>query len=161
MKTTVKKALLSVVLFFVASVSFAQNRPATGKVGLTASLQGGQTNLQLPIWVTDNVSIAPVFGINYQQDNFTSLNIGVHPRFFQDLGNDFGSYIGARGIVRYTSPEIGSDDTDIVIGPTGGGKYFFSEHFSAGVEGQFNFLVNDNGSNSITTGAAIMGTYYF
>ncbi len=160
MKIITKIFSIGIALFFASSAVFAQNQP-TGNIGLTASLQGGQTNLQVPIWVADNVAVAPIFGLNYQQDNFTTINIGVTPRFYQNLDNNFGSYIGARGIIQHTSPEVGDNDTDIVIGPTGGGQYFFSEHFSIGVEGQLNFLLNDNGSNRISTGAAIMGTYYF
>lgn len=161
MKSVTKLFTLCFTLLLISSASFAQDRPTDSSFGLTASLQGNQTNLQIPIWLNDNVTIAPVFGINHQQDNFTSINLGVAPRFYQDMGSDFATYLGARGILQRTSPEVGPEDTDFLLGATGGGEYFLSGRFSLGAEAQLNFLLNDGGNNSFSTGAAIMGTYYF
>lgn len=164
MKIVTKLSLLLITLFLfgISSMAYAQDRPGEGSVGLSASIQSGQTNLQIPIWLTDNVTIAPVFGLNHLEDASTSLNVGVAPRFYQDLGNDFGSYIGARGIIRHTSNDVNdNDETDILLGATGGGEYFLDNHFSLGVEGQLNFLINDGSNNSLSTGAAVIGTYYF
>ncbi len=161
MKIVTKLSLLLITLFCISSMAYAQDRPGEGSVGLSASIQSGQTNLQIPIWLTDNVTIAPVFGMSHQEDAFTSLNIGVAPRFYQDLGNDFGSYIGAQGILQHTSNEINDDEeNDILLGVTGGGEYFLDEHFSMGVEGQLNLFIND-GNNTLATAAAVIGTYYF
>jgi hypothetical protein len=77
------------------------------------------------------------------------------------MGSDFATYLGARGILQRTSPEVGSEDTDFLLGATRGGEYFLGNHFSLGVEAQLNFLINDNGSDRLSTGAALMGTYYF
>ncbi len=161
MKTVTKLSLLCVIISFTASVAFGQGRPSEGSVGLRASIQSNQTNLEVPIWLTESISLAPVFGLNHREDSFTSLNLGVAPRFYQDLGDNFASYIGARGILQRTSPEVGPEDTDFLLGATGGGEYFLDDHFSLGVEGQLNFLFNDNGNDAFTTGAAISGTYYF
>lgn len=161
MKIVTKLSLLLITLFCISSMAYAQDRPGEGSVGLSASIQSGQTNLQIPIWLTDNVTIAPVFGMSHQEDAFTSLNIGVAPRFYQDLGNDFGSYFGAQGILQHTSNEINDDEeNDILLGVTGGGEYFLDEHFSMGVEGQLNLFIND-GNNTLATAAAVIGTYYF
>ena len=162
MKKVAKAVLLTTIFTFVASGLYAQNqKPENGAWGLTASIQGSQTNLQVPIWVTDDIVIAPVFGLNHQDNTFTRINLGVTPRFYQDMGSNFASYIGARVLLQRTSPDVGPDDNDFLLGATGGGEYFLSQHFSLGVEGQLNFLFNDNGNNGISTGAAIQGTYYF
>ncbi|NGP88926.1 hypothetical protein [Fodinibius halophilus] len=161
MKIVTKSFLFSLLLFMASSTAFAQNQPAAGNVGISASVQGQQINFQLPFWTSESVSIAPIFGLDYREDNFTTLNIGIYPRFYQDIGSDFGAFLGARGLLRYTSPNVGDNETDILIGPTGGGEYYLSEHFSLGVEGQLNFLLNDNGSNRLSTGTAVMATYYF
>lgn len=162
MKIVTKLSLLFITLFFISSMAYAQDRANEGSVGLSASIQSSQMNLQIPIWLTDNVTIAPVFGLNHLEDVSTSLNVGVAPRFYQDLGNDFGSYIGARGIIRHTSNDINDNDgTNILLGATGGGEYFLDHHFSIGVEGQLNFLINDVSNNFLSTGAAVIGTYYF
>ncbi len=161
MTNVTKLFSLCFVLLIISTTAFAQNRPTDSRFGLTASFQGNQTNLQIPIWLNDNLTIAPVFGINHQQDSFTSINLGIAPRFYQDLGSDFATYLGARGILQRTSPEVGPEDTDFLLGATGGGEYFLGSHFSLGVEAQLNFLINDNGNNRLSTGAALMGTYYF
>lgn len=157
MKVATNLPLLLVSLFFLATTAMSQNRAAEGIVGLSASIQNSQTNLQIPIWLTDNITLAPIFGLNHQENTFTSLNIGISPRFYQNLGSDFASYIGARGIFQSTSPEVGENETDLLLGTTGGGEYFLDEHFSMGVEGQFNLFLNDGGNNSLS----IVGTYYF
>lgn len=161
MKSVTKLCFLFLALFLITATSFAQNRPTDSTFGLTTSVQNSQTNLQIPIWLNDNVTIAPIFGINHQQDNFTTINLGVVPRFYQDVGSDFATYLGARGILQRTSPEVGPEDSDFLLGATGGGEYFLDEHFSLGAEAQLNFLINDNGNDRLSTGAAIMGTYYF
>lgn len=161
MKIATKLFAFAFIICSLTATANAQMRPGQGTVGLTASLQSGQTNLQMPIWVSPTLSIAPILGVNHQADSFTTVNVGVTPRFYQDMGDHFASFIGARGVLRHTSPEVGSTDDDLLLGATGGGQYFPTSHFSLGVEGQLNFLINDNGNNSIATGAAISGTYYF
>ena len=162
MKTIAKALLLVTIITFAATDALAQDqKPGNGAWGLTASIQGSQTNLQAPIWVSDDIVIAPVFGLNHRDNSFTTINLGITPRFYQDVGDNFGSYIGARALLQRTSPDVGPDDNDFLLGATGGGEYFPSNHFSFGVEAQLNFLFNDNGNNGISTGAAIQGTYYF
>lgn len=162
MKTATKTLLLLATIFLAASTAYSQSRPDVGTVGLSASLQSNQTNLKVPIWASENIVIAPIVGISHQDDNFTSFNIGLTPRFYQSLGNDFATYIGAQGIVQHTSVDgAGDDNSDFLIGALGGGEYFLDEHFSLGVEGQLNFLFEENDDNSIYTAAAVVGTFYF
>lgn len=161
MKIVTKLLITALLLLFTVATGYSQNRPAEKTVGLSASLQGNQTNLSLPIWVTEDVVVAPVIGLVHEQDNFTTINLGVTPRFYRSLGNNFASYIGVQGILQYNSPEVGDDLTNFLIGATGGGEYFLDEHFSLGVEGQLNFLIRDSIENRLSTGAAITGTYYF
>lgn len=161
MKNATKTLLLVLFSIFLTSTAFSQNRPEEGSIGLSASFQGNQTNLMLPIWTTDDIVIAPVFGIVHESDSFTTLNLGVKPRFYRDLGTNFASYIGFQGLLQYTSPQVGDEITDFLLGANGGGEYFFNPHFSVGVEGQLNLLIRDNDDNRLATGAAITGSYYF
>lgn len=161
MKSVTKISLLLSLILFLSTSAFAQNRPENGTIGLSASIQNGQTNLELPIWASQNIVIAPVVGISYQEDNYTSINLGIAPRFYQRMSDNFASYVGARGLLERTSPNVGPEDTDFLLGATGGGEYFLSNNFSLGVEGQLNYLFNDNGGNTFTTGAAVIGSVYF
>lgn len=162
MKTATNIILFSLIMMLGAAAAHAQDRPDAGTVGLSASLQSNQTNLKVPIWASDNVVIAPVVGILHQNDSYTTFNIGVNPRFYQSLGSDFATYIGAQGLLQHTSIE-GADDenSDFLVGASGGGEYFLDEHFSLGVEAQLNFLFEESDDNNIYTAAAIIGTFYF
>lgn len=163
MKTATKIILLFVTMALGTTAAYAQTRPDAGTVGLSATLQGSQTNIEIPIWASDNIVIAPVVGIIHQDDSFSSFNIGLSPRFYQTLNSDFATYIGAQGIIQYTSVDGARDDenSDFLLGASGGGEYFLDEHFSLGVEGQLNFLFEENEDNSIYTAAAVVGTFYF
>lgn len=161
MKTATRFLTTAIVLLFVVSTAYSQNRPEEGSIGLSASFQGNQTNLMVPIWTTEDIVIAPVFGIVHESDSFTTLNLGVKPRFYRDMGTNFASYIGFQGLLQYTSPEVGDELTNFLLGANGGGEYFFNSHFSVGVEGQLNLLIRDNAENRLATGAALTGSYYF
>lgn len=163
MKNATKLFLLLAAIFLATETTFAQSRPAEGAVGISASVQSSQTNIKVPIWASENIVIAPLVGITHQDDNFTQLNVGINPRFYQSLGDDFATYIGLQGILQQTSFDDNqtNDESDFLIGASGGGEYFLDEHFSLGVEGQLNFLLNDNNSNVISTATALTGTFYF
>ena len=153
--------LLFLVFTLAATTALSQNIPEKGTIGLSASFQGNQTNLMVPIWTSDNIVIAPLLGIVHETDSFTTINLGVKPRFYRAMGDDFASYFGFQAVLQNTSPEFGDDVTNFLIGVNGGGEYFLNSHFSMGVEGQLNFLIRDNTDDRISTGAAITGTYYF
>lgn len=163
MKNAIISSFTTILLLLTAAAApgVAQNRPAEGSIGLSASVQGNQTSLLVPIWASDDLVVAPVVGIVHEQDSFTSFNIGVKPRFYRNLGSNFASYLGFQGLIQHTSPDVGDDITDIVLGANGGGEYFLDDHFSLGVEGQLNYLLRDGNSNRIATGAAVSATYYF
>lgn len=147
-------------LIFTAT-AFSQNRPEEGSIGLSVEFQGDQTSLMLPIWTTEDIVIAPVIGIVHESDSFTTLNLGIKPRFYRDLGTDFASYFGFQGLLRYTSRDILDDITNFLVGVNGGGEYYLSNRFSIGVEGQLNLLIRENDENRLATGAAISASYYF
>lgn len=159
MKKIATLSLSILFLFTGAQYIAAQDIPDAGTIGLSASIQGSQTDLVVPIWVNDGFSIAPLIGIESVEDNFTRFRVGVKPRFYQDMGSNFGTYVGAQGILSHISPDFGPNDTDFILGALGGGEYFLSSHFSFGIEGQLNFILDEQ--NELSTGAAVTGTYYF
>ncbi|HLR76840.1 MAG TPA: hypothetical protein VK106_04220 [Balneolaceae bacterium] len=161
MQKITKLSLLILFITFSANTVFSQDIPDEGSVGITASFQGNQTNIMLPIWVSNHVVVAPLVGLEHRQDNYTTVNIGIKPRFYQSLGYNFASYFGLAGLVNHTSPDAGDNTTNFIIGINGGGEYYLSEHFGVGVEAQLNFLIADESNNVLSTGAAITGSYYF
>jgi len=161
MKIATKLSIIALMLTFAAAPAYSQDLPDEGTVGIRASFQGSQSNLAFPIWASERVSIAPVVGLSYVEDQSTTVNFGLKPRFYQSLGNNFASYLGLAGLVQYTSPDVGDNETDFLVGVNGGGEYFLDEHFSIGVEGRLNFIIADQGSNGLQTGAAVSASYYF
>lgn len=156
-----KKIIILTFFCLITATAFAQNRPGKGTKGLAASIQGNQTNILLPIWTSQETVIAPVVGIRYEADIATNLNLGVQSRFYRTLGRDFAHYLGVQGLIQHRSPDVGDDQTDLIIGGTGGGEYFLNPRFSLGVEAQLNLFLRDGNNNILATGAAITGTYYF
>lgn len=161
MKSVIAFALICGMSVFSFSSIQAQGLPRKGTVGLSAAIQTNQTDLSAPIWVTNSVSIAPMVGIVHEDNNYTNLDVGVKPRFYQHLGDQFATFIGAAGEILFTSHKVGDDTTDYLLGVNGGGEYFLSAHFSLTVEGQLNALFRDSSHNRLATGTAIGGTVYF
>jgi hypothetical protein len=153
---------LSLFLIFI-SLPFqdvhSQNVPGEGTLGITASVQSGQTNLLFPYRVTDRVAIAPMIGFRSVENGLTTLQVGIKPQFFREIGNDFATYLGGLGMIRIDSPNVGDNDSSFVLGFNGGGEYYLSSHFSLGVEGLVNIVLDNQ--NSISTGAAVNATFYF
>lgn len=137
----------------------AQNVPGEGSVGIAASLQGQQLDILVPYWVTDEIALAPLFGFHNVENSFTRLRIGAKPKFYQTLGDNFATFIGGQVVFEHFDPNAGDGEGILFLGGGFGGEYFFSPHFSLGVEGQLNIRVADQ--NEFRTGGAFTGTFYF
>jgi hypothetical protein len=142
-----------------AEEGFSQNIPGEGTLGITASVQSGQTNLLFPYRISDQVAIAPLIGFQSVEDGLTRLQVGIKPQFFRVTGSDFVTYLGGLGMIRIDSPNVGDNDSSFILGFNGGGEYYLSSHFSLGVEGLVNIVLDNR--NSIGTGAAVNATFYF
>jgi hypothetical protein len=155
--------ILGVVLLLLVlqiSTTTAQNNlPPQGTWGMRASIQGSQSDIMLPYRASGNVTISPLFGFQWNEDQFTRIRFGAHGQFFRNTGSNFASYIGGRLVIQIHSPEVGDSETDISLGGNFGGEYFLSRSFSLGVEGQLNLFLNDQ--TRIGTGTAVFATYYF
>ncbi len=160
------------VLFIISLSSttmlIAQEESSYRTVGLSASLQGSQIDLLLPIFISKKVSFAPAFGITSIQDGGTEMRVGMATRIFFNK-EELAPYLGGKfGIISF-SPTDGSNLTDFVVGLSGGGEYYFSQSFSVGIEGQLNLGISDEhstrfgtyGGKALTTGTAIYATVYF
>ncbi len=156
------------MILLVLSCGHAQEAQRSGLVGMSASFQGGQFDILVPIWVSDQVSLAPAVGIIWNEDNGSDIHLGVAPRFFLTKGK-VAPYIGGRAGVLIGSPSNGESTKDWIVGLTGGGEYFIDEHFSVGVESQLTFTFSDvnstrfgnPGKTNLNTGAAVFATVYF
>ena len=165
---TIRIFALVLAMFACVPSLFGQTRPPSSGVGLAASIQDGQFDIMVPIWLSERVSIAPVFGAVWAEGGGSDIRIAVAPRFYLRK-DDLSPYLGLRAGLLKSSPTNGSSTTDILIGGAFGGEYFFSSFFSLGVEGQVNLGISDDesirfgnpGNMNINTGAAVIASVYF
>lgn len=155
------------VIFSLAAGMFdnaaAQDKEMTRTYGLTASIQGGQGQILVPIWLGDKLTLAPGIGLNYTENVGTTITLLLAPRFYLDMRR-VAPYISARGGINLNMPSAGGDTTDGMLGLGFGGEYFVNPKFSFGVEGQLNVTLFDVGganNKSISTGAAVHANVYF
>ncbi len=172
-KNTGSVVLLVLGCLYVCSIAGVQSALAVenedrGKVGISASLQGGQTDFEIPIWLNDTTVIAPNLGFVMVSDVGMDLSVGLFVRK-NSISGDLCRYFGFRGIVLKYIPDEGDGTMDFILGPALGGEYFFHPHWSMSVEAQFNITISDEFSNrfsnpdgvTINTGTALLATYYF
>jgi len=141
----------------------------TRKFGLTASVQGGQTAILVPIWVGDATTIAPGFSFNFVENGSTfgtdliQLGLLLAPRFYIDMPR-VAPYFTIRGGVLFNFISVFNDFTDIFLGIGFGGEYFLNPKFSFGVEAQLTGFVTDISGGrfvQISTSAGVHANVYF
>ncbi len=161
--------LVFLLLACLAAPAFGDGDSEHFKVGLSASLQGENVDILLPIWMSDKLVIIPAVSFAYLSDAATDMAVGFALR--RNVGQgDAVPFVGARFMLFILNPEGNSSGTtDFVFGPFAGGEYFFHDHFSIGVEAQVNIAKSDKTSlrfghpdgTTINTATAVFATYYF
>jgi hypothetical protein len=120
--------------------------------GITGQIQRSQTDFLFPIWVSPALCIEPSVGGTHIEDLGSDLHFGLGLRGALGGDRDLVPYLGVRAYVLLLSPKSGDTVTDLVVGPVGGGEYFFGSHFSARVELQLNVTLPDEASNRLASG---------
>lgn len=157
-----------VLLILTAGEVKSQDNLTGQKFGFTASLQGGQMDIIIPVFSSDNVYFAPAVGFSSAQEGGSEIRIGIVPRFYINRDAVSG-FISARVGALITSPSEGEGQTDVIAGIGGGGEYFFSRHLSCGVEAQLNasfsgeksMRFGNPGKMNLNTATAVFVSVYF
>lgn len=156
--------LVSVLFLAVFSSSLrAQDRQVTRSFGLSASLQGGQTAVLVPIWFGNKITVAPGAGLQYTENVSTNISLFLVPKLYFDMKRVAPYLSGTIGLMR-SDPNAGTATNNLMLGIGFGGEYFVNAKFSFAVEAQVNGFVNDisgTSSMSASTGAAATATVYF
>lgn len=156
------------ILFFLIITTLIIAQPQRGKVGVSAEIQTQQMDFLLPIFVNDQVSLSPAVGVANISDKYTDISLGLLMRYHLFI-EKVTPFIGFRAGTLLYIPEEGDMISDLLLGPSFGGEYYFSENFSVGIELQLNVVVsgeksmrfsNPDGTN-INTATAIFATIYF
>jgi hypothetical protein len=159
-----------VVLLILTNFSFGQEGR---KLGLSASLQGNQYSIIVPIWLGEKFVLAPQFSLSAAEKIGTDFSISLAPRFY--LKNDkLSPYFGLKiGTAIYAPSSKNPVDTkskfDFIGGLAFGAEYFITDIFSIGLEAQGNFTKSAStslrfgnpGGINFNTSTAIIATIYF
>ncbi|HEX2867041.1 MAG TPA: hypothetical protein VHO03_08355 [Ignavibacteriales bacterium] len=157
------------LICFTVSLNAQEQETTTGQsLGLTAALQNSQMDIMMPIFLSNEVALAPSVGFSSVGDSFTDFALGLMGRFYINRSR-VSPFLSARLGLLLASPKDGDSLTDIVMGLGGGGEYFISRYFSLGVEAQLNISKSDKnsgrfgnpGGTNVNTASAIFATVYF
>lgn len=170
---SIKTLLLLTGLFLIHLTLSAQESDSRHPVGIAATVQDGQLGFLVPIWVTEQFSIAPALSINIASSVGAEYGIGIVPRYYLRR-EKVSPFVGFRAVALLLRPEVGAgvdpiNTTDIVLGGTFGADYFFDQQFAVGIELQGNFTFSDEnslrfnnpGQTNFNTASAIFISIYF
>lgn len=111
--------------------------------GITATLQGVDPGVNIPFWVSSNLTIGPAFSVVSVKDAGTDYMLMLGAKYYI-YNNRLSPYADARaGIMRMVPTESGNSATDLIGGLAFGGEYFFDPLFSVSVELQANLTRSD------------------
>jgi hypothetical protein len=159
--------ILSALL--IAGTAVAEPPKRAGMVGLSASWQSGHTDVLLPIWASEKLVVTPSLSVVHVTDFATDVGFALALRVIRGGTGTALPYFGGRFGVMHRAPDEGKALTDYLVGAMLGGECFLKDHFSVGVEAQFNAIISDensfrfgnpNGTN-VNSAAAVMATFYF
>ena len=161
---------IPIIILLVSLSSFSQETYKR-TVGLTTSFTQGDLGIQVPIWVTQSISLAPYFSLSTVSDAGTDYVVGLIPKFYINMSK-LAPYIGLKFALALYSPPEGSlseSTNDVLGGMAFGGDYFFDPRIAIGVEGQINIAASDDnssrfsnpGGTNVNTGMAINISVFF
>ncbi|MDH3891079.1 MAG: hypothetical protein OEV49_08325 [candidate division Zixibacteria bacterium] len=159
---------LTVLICAMAADAAGEEDSHSGSVGLSASWQGNQSDILLPLWISRQWVVIPSLSLVHVSEKATDVGVGLGLRLNRGTGRAI-PYVGVRGGFLHRTPEAGEGTTDYLAGLMFGGECFLADRFSVGVEAQVNAVFSDvnsfmfgnpNGTN-INTAAAVAATFYF
>lgn len=161
----VKRSVIVAALLFLGMVSLAQSQETyvIRKYGLTASVQGGQPAIMVPLWLGDTMVLAPGFQLNYIENVRSDFALFLAPRFYMEMKR-VAPYITARVGVMFNRPDVGTKTQDLLLGAGFGGEYFVNPKFSFGIEALLlgNILdITEANLIAVFTAMAVTANVYF
>ncbi|HHL72815.1 MAG TPA: hypothetical protein ENJ29_09905 [Bacteroidetes bacterium] len=167
MSTVTKNVMTVFALTAALLVSTSQQASAQGKempkrkFGLSASLAGGQGTLNVPIWITRSLVIAPAIGlVNVGNGGGTTITGGAALKLYRKTGR-VAPYLGGSGMISIVSAGGTSSNS---IGATGffGSEYFLHYYFSLNIEGGVSVVIPPSpAAMTISTYTALGANIYW
>lgn len=170
MKTYIT-ALVSLILIVLLSTGTicAQEMSEHGAWGISAAINGTETDIVFPIWIGNSTYLAPAVGLTSIGGANTDISAVLIYHYYIDFDSHFSPFFGLRGGAVFGIPKGGTSTTDGLAGLSAGGEYFFNKHFSMGIEAQLNFTFSDKfsarfgnpGGTNINTATLVYASIYF
>ena len=160
--------ILLMIAVIVPISASAQEDNYKKTIGITASLQGGETSVMFPIWVSERLVLTPAISYISISNTETELGFGIGPRINLKEGKAV-PYLGLRFGVIHLDIDNGEGTDDFFLSGILGGEYFLANQFSVGVEMQVNLTFSDKYSfrfgnpdgTNFNTASAVAATFYF
>jgi len=153
--------LFAVILILGIGSSNAQQQPVKRTVGLAASLQGGQPQILVPIWLGDRFILAPAVSLQHIESTVTNLGLGAAARFYLYMAR-VAPYFGGQAFAIIGIPSGGGGNTtDLSIGVFFGGEFFLHQRFSIGLEAHGDLFIPDTGPYTFNTSTGVIANIYF
>jgi hypothetical protein len=162
-----KALILAIALLYVSTLNAQDELPSSG-MGISASYQTKHFGIQFPIWLSESITLAPVFGGVYKDNSGSDIQIGISPKFYL-IKNKVSPYIGLLGGMILFLPKEGDTTTDYTFGISAGVEYFITKHFSTSIDAQINGTISGENSTrygnpggvNLNTGTGFTATIYF
>lgn len=164
--STIKQcsAFLFALLLTVGFIgeSFAQgSKSSPRKYGIAASLQGGQTQIIIPIWIGNKMVVAPNIALAMVSSVSTTISPGVTFRFYMKKIQRITPYVGFGGGASIFSPSGGgASSTTLLINGLWGAEFFMHSKFSFGVEAGIGVTKPKGSGTKISTGTGVLVNIY-
>lgn len=158
------KSLSRFILLFAFSAlttaTFAQTIPEVGSLGIRSSI-GGQTAIEVPYQLNEQLSIAPAITFVGVEDNSTTFGLGVLPRYYMSTESSLSTYVMGNLGFNNTSFDAGGSATFFVLGVGYGAEYFLTNNFSLSADAGITANMGGDITNTLRTGARVSASVYF
>ena len=160
--------IYSIIFLALPTVIGAGEIEKNGLKGITASIQGEQSDFLFPIWIGENFAVIPGISFVHWSDFARDVSFGIGIRGALKQGKSI-PYLGARYTALIFDPLRRASSTDHIVNVNIGGEHFLNINFSFGVEAQLNAAISNGVSNrfyhnrgtTIYTSSAVMARFYF
>lgn len=160
MKSITKLTFIILAFATLTTTTFAQGVPEEGSLGLRSTI-GGQTAIEVPYQLNDQLSIAPAIILVGVENTSTTFGLGILPRFYTSTENSLSTYFMGNLGFNNTSFDAGGSATFFVLGAGYGAEYFFTNSFSISADAGLTANLGGDITNTLRTGARVSASVYF
>jgi hypothetical protein len=157
------KSLSRLLLLFTfaafTTATFAQTTPEVGSLGIRSTI-GGQSAIEVPYQLNEQLSIAPAITINTLDGGTNTIGIAIIPRYYMSTVESLSTYFKGNIGFRNNSFDAGGSVTDFTLGAGYGAEYFFGSNFSLSADANLGLRFGDSANNFFTLSTVSASVYF-